>query len=336
MLAQALTLAWYWIIGFGIFMYVLLDGFVLGIGILFPTVPHEHDRDVMMNTVAPIWDGNETWLVLGGAALFAAFPLAYAVILPALYLPLLGMLMALIFRGVAFEFRFKSGSKRYLWNLAFFGGSLVATFWQGVSLGAFVQGFEVVDRQYAGGTFDWLTPFSLFTGAALLAGYALLGATWLIMKTEGELQDRAYRYTLPLLYAVLAGIAVISIWVPLLSPQIAERWFSWPNIALFSPAPLLTVVAAFILWRSVRRRHTFSPFILSMGLFFLAYSGLGVSIWPNIIPPNISIWEATSPPESQLFLLVGVLFLLPVILGYTAYSYWIFRGKVTRDSGYHH
>ncbi|MBA2352736.1 MAG: cytochrome d ubiquinol oxidase subunit II [Burkholderiales bacterium] len=336
MLEQALPLIWYWIIGFGIFMYVLLDGFVLGIGILFPTVPHEHDRDVMMNTVAPIWDGNETWLVLGGAALFAAFPVAYAVILPALYLPLLGMLMALIFRGVAFEFRFKSGSKRYLWNIAFFGGSLVATFWQGVALGAFVQGFEVVDRQYGGGSFDWLTPFALFTGLALIAGYALLGATWLIMKAEGELQDRAYRYALLLLYAVLAGLVVISIWVPFLDPKIAERWFSWPNMALFAPAPLFTAVAAFTLWNSVRKRHTYSPFILAMALFLLGYAGLGISIWPNIVPPDITIWEGASPPESQMFLLVGIVFLFPVILGYTAYSYWIFRGKVTRETGYHH
>ncbi len=308
MLEQALPLIWYWIIGFGIFMYVLLDGFVLGIGILFPTVPHEHDRDVMMNTVAPIWDGNETWLVLGGAALFAAFPVAYAVILPALYLPLLGMLMALIFRGVAFEFRFKSGSKRYLWNIAFFGGSLVATFWQGVALGAFVQGFEVVDRQYGGGSFDWLTPFALFTGLALIAGYALLGATWLIMKAEGELQDRAYRYALLLLYAVLAGLVVISIWVPFLDPKIAERWFSWPNMALFAPAPLFTAVAAFTLWNSVRKRHTYSPFILAMALFLLAMPGSASAFGPISFRPTSRSGRAPRRLKARCFCWSGSCF----------------------------
>ena len=333
---EAITFIWYWIIGFGIFMYVLLDGFVLGIGILFPFFRDEADRDVAMNTVAPIWDGNETWLVLGGAGLFAAFPIAYAVILPALYLPLIGMLLALVFRGVAFEFRFKSESRRYLWNIAFFGGSLVATFWQGVSLGAFVQGFDVANRQYAGGVFDWMSLFALFTGAALIAGYALLGSTWLVMKAEGNLQDRAYRFAKVLLIAVLAAMAIISAWVPFLSPQIAERWLSWPNIALLSPAPVFTVVTGIWMWWSLKRRHTFIPFILAMTLFLLGYAGLGISTYPHIIPPDIDIWEAAAPAESQLFLLVGVLFLLPIILGYTAYSYWVFRGKVTRDAGYHH
>lgn len=335
-MGETLTFIWYWIIGFGIFMYVLLDGFVLGIGILFPFAESEEDRDVMMNTVAPIWDGNETWLVLGATALFAAFPVAYAVILPALYLPLIGMLLALVFRGVAFEFRFKAGSKRYLWNIAFFGGSLVATFWQGVSLGAFVQGFPVAAGQYAGGSFSWLTGFSLVTGVALIAGYALLGATWLIMKSESTLQQRAYEASKILLVAVLVGMAVISIWVPFLSDAIRERWFSWPNMLLLSPAPVLTVAAGFSLWWAIDKRHTFTPFILAMTLFLLGYAGLGISTYPNIIPPDIDIWQAAAPPESQLFLLVGVLFLLPVILGYTAYSYWVFRGKVTRDAGYHH
>ncbi|MGH8773226.1 MAG: cytochrome d ubiquinol oxidase subunit II, partial [Burkholderiales bacterium] len=272
-MAEALTFIWYWIIGFGVFMYVLLDGFVLGIGILFPFLYSEEDRDVAMNSVAPIWDGNETWLVLGGTALFAAFPIAYAIILPALYLPLIGMLLALVFRGVAFEFRFKAASKRYLWNIAFFGGSLVATFWQGVSLGAFVQGFEITGGQYAGGSFDWLTPFALFTGAALTAGYALLGSTWLIMKTETALQGRAYSLTKPLLLAVLLSLAVISIWVPFLSPAIAERWFSWPNVLLLSPAPVFTVVTGVWLWFAIKRRHTLTPFILAMALFLLGYAG---------------------------------------------------------------
>ena len=335
MVEYGITFIWFAIIAFGIFMYVLMDGFVLGIGILFRFAPHEHDQDVMMNSVAPIWDANETWLVLGGAGLFAAFPLAYSVILPALYLPLIAMLIALVFRGVAFEFRFKAEKSRYLWNIAFNLGSMIATFAQGVALGAFVQGFEVVNRQYAGATFDWLTPFSLVTGVALMAGYALLGSTWLIMKTEGELQDWAYRLTVRLLIAVVAAIILISVWVPFLDTDIGNRWFSWPNIIFLSPVPILVGAMAVGLLRAVDQRETYLPFILAMGLFLLGYAGLAISIWPNIIPPDISIWEAASPPESQIFLLVGVIFLIPIILGYTAYSYWVFRGKVKQDAGYH-
>lgn len=335
MIETILTLVWFGIIAFGVIMYVLMDGFVLGIGILSRWAGNEDNRDIMMNSVAPIWDGNETWLVLGGASLLAAFPIAYSVILSALYLPLLFMLIALIFRGVAFEFRFKAETSKYLWNAAFFGGSVLATFAQGVVLGALVQGIEVADRQYAGGTFDWLNPFSLVVGIALLSGYALLGSTWLIIKTEGELQDWAYRISVRLTMAVVGFIALISIWVPFLDPEIAGRWFSWPNIAFLSPVPLLVALLAYGLYRAEQRRRTYHPFILSIGLFLLSYLGLAISIWPNIIPPDVSIWEAASPPESQLFLLVGMLFLIPVILVYTAWSYWVFRGKVTGETGYH-
>lgn len=334
-MGEALTLIWFLIIGFGVFMYVLLDGFVLGIGILFTAIGGEDDRDVAMQTVAPIWDGNETWLVMGGAGLLAAFPVAYAVMLSALYLPLSAMLLALVFRGVSFEFRFKSTTYRRRWSQAFAAGSIVATLGQGLTLGALVQGIAVADRQYAGGAFDWLTPFSVFTAIAVVAGYALLGATWLVMKTDGELQQRAYRVASMLNGAVLGAVAIISLWVPMLSPQIRERWFSWPNIALLSPAPLFTAVAGFLLLRSLRARQTFPPFILAMALFFLGFSGLAISIWPNIVPPSITIWDAASPVSSQLFLLIGVLFLLPIIVGYTAYTYWIFRGKVTRETHYH-
>jgi cytochrome d ubiquinol oxidase subunit II len=335
MLGEALSLIWFLIIGFAVFMYVLLDGFVLGIGILFATIRGEEERDVMMASVAPIWDGNETWLVMGGAGLFAAFPIAYAVLLPALYLPLTAMLLALVFRGVAFEFRFKSVAHRPRWSLAFVAGSIIATFAQGATLGALVQGIPVADRQFAGGAFDWITPFSLFTGVAVCAGYALLGATWLVMKTDGGLQERAFRAASMLNVAVVGALVIISLWVPFLSPQISERWFSWPNIALLSPAPLFTAVCAFALWRSLRARRAIAPFLLAMALFFLGYSGLAISIWPSLVPPSITIWNAASPPESQLFLLIGVLFLLPIIVGYTAFSYWIFRGKVARDTHYH-
>lgn len=331
-----LPLIWAVIIIFGIMMYVVMDGFDLGIGILFPFVKGERDRDVMMNTVAPVWDGNETWLVLGGAALFGAFPLAYAVVLSALYLPLMLMLMGLIFRGVAFEFRFKAkADKRHLWDKAFIGGSLAATFFQGVALGAFIEGFKVVERNYAGGSLDWLTPFSLFCGVGLIVAYALLGCTWLIMKTEGPLQSKMHDLARPLAFALLAVTGVVSIWTPLAHPDIATRWFSLPNLFWFLPVPILVLVTLYGLVRAVARHAHYTPFLLTLVLIFLGYSGLGISLWPNIIPPSISIWDAAAPPQSQGFMLVGTLFIIPFILGYTFWSYYVFRGKVTHDDGYH-
>lgn len=331
-----LPLIWAIIIIFGVMMYVVMDGFDLGIGILFPFVPGEKDRDVMMNTVAPVWDGNETWLVLGGAALFGAFPLAYGVVLSALYLPLVLMLVGLIFRGVAFEFRFKaSPEKQHLWGKAFIGGSVVATFFQGVALGAFIDGFPVVDRTFAGGGLDWLTPFSLFCGLGLIVAYALLGCTWLIMKTEGPLQRTMHTLARPLALVLLAVLVVVSIWTPLAHQDIAARWFSLPNLFWFLPVPILVAVVLFALLQSVARQAHYSPFLLTLALVFLGYSGLGISLWPHIIPPGISIVEASSPPQSQGFMLVGALFILPFILGYTFWSYYVFRGKVRAEDGYH-
>jgi cytochrome d ubiquinol oxidase subunit II len=331
-----LSLIWAIIIIFGVMMYVVMDGFDLGIGILFPFTPQEHDRDVMMNTVAPVWDGNETWLVLGGAGLFAAFPLAYSVVLSALYLPLILMLIGLIFRGVAFEFRFKARTdKRHIWDKAFIGGSLLATFFQGVALGAYIDGIKVVGRTYAGGAFDWLTPFSLFCGLALIAAYALLGCTWLIMKTEGELQARMHHLARPLTFLMLALVIAVSLWTPLAHTAIAQRWFTLPNVFWFMPVPVLVVLATIGLLRAVARKAHYTPFILTLVLIFLGYSGLGISLWPNIIPPSVSIWDAASPPQSQGFVLVGTLFILPLILGYTFWSYYVFRGKVTTEDGYH-
>ena len=331
-----LPLIWAVIIIFGIMMYVVMDGFDLGIGILFPFVKGERDRDVMMNTVAPVWDGNETWLVLGGAALFGAFPLAYAVVLSALYLPLMLMLMGLIFRGVAFEFRFKAkADKRHLWDKAFIGGSLAATFFQGVALGAFIEGFKVVDRNYAGGSLDWLTPFALFCGVGLIVAYALLGCTWLIMKTEGPLQAKMHDLARPLAFVLLAVTGIVSIWTPLAHPDIATRWFSLPNLFWFLPVPILVLVTLYGLVRAVAGNAHYTPFLLTLVLIFLGYSGLGISLWPNIIPPSISIWDAAAPPQSQGFMLVGTLFIIPFILGYTFWSYYVFRGKVTHDDGYH-
>ena len=331
-----LPLIWAIIIIFGIMMYVVMDGFDLGIGILFPFIKGEKDRDVMMNTVAPVWDGNETWLVLGGAALFGAFPLAYSVVLSALYLPLILMLMGLIFRGVAFEFRFKARpEKRHIWDKSFIGGSLVATFFQGVALGAFIDGLPVVNRQYAGGGLDWLSPFTVFCGIALIVAYALLGCTWLIMKTEGELQERMHKLGRPLALAVLVLMGIVSLWTPLAHTDIAARWFTLPNLFWFLPVPILVLVTMYGLIKAIARKAHYTPFLLTLVLIFLGYSGLGISLWPNIIPPSISIWDAAAPPQSQGFMLVGTLFIIPFILGYTFWSYYVFRGKVTHEDGYH-
>jgi cytochrome bd ubiquinol oxidase subunit II len=335
-----LPLLWAVIILFGVMMYVVMDGFDLGIGLLFPFFKSKDDRDVMMNTVAPVWDGNETWLVLGGAGLLAAFPVAYAVILSAFYLPLIGMLIGLIFRGVAFEFRFKaSAENRAWWDRAFIGGSLLATVCQGVVLGAFIAGIPVKDGRYAGGGLDWLTPFSLFTGVGLLATYALLGATWLVLKTDGLLQLRMRLLAKSLAWVLLLFIAAISLWTPLAHDRVAERWFTWPNLAWFSPVPVLVIVAMGALLRSLSTARAgtndAAPFVVTLVLVFLGYSGLGISLWPYIVPPGLSIDAAAGPPQSLGFALVGALLVIPLILMYTAWGYWVFRGKVRVTDGYH-
>ncbi|EMM0262972.1 cytochrome d ubiquinol oxidase subunit II [Klebsiella pneumoniae] len=332
-----LSVIWFVIIVFATLMYIVMDGFDLGIGLLFSTVRGGGDRDVMVNSVAPVWDGNETWLVLGGAGLFGAFPLAYAVIIDALSIPLTLMLIGLIFRGVAFEFCFQATpSHRPFWDRAFFGGSLLATFSQGVVVGAVINGFTVSGRAFSGGMFDWLTPFSLFCGFGLCVAYALLGATWLVMKSEGALQQRMRSVSRQLLGALLVVFAVISLWTPLAHPAIAARWFSLPNLYFLLPVPLLVILVSGWLWSTLhqRDRHV-SPFTLTLGLVFLGFSGLGISIWPHIIPPAITLWQAAAPPQSQGFMLVGALLIIPVILGYTCWSYYVFRGKVQPGEGYH-
>ncbi|HEY8520554.1 MAG TPA: cytochrome d ubiquinol oxidase subunit II [Gammaproteobacteria bacterium] len=334
MAGQALELVWLAVIAFAIFMYVLLDGFVLGCGILFPFAPSDADRDTMMSSVAPIWDGNETWLVLGGVGLFAAYPLVYAVVLPALYLPFTIMLLGLVFRGVAFEFRFKARTSRKWWDRAFQWGSLAAALAQGIVLGAFVQGFEIEDGRYVGGLFDWLTPFGVVTGLSLAAGYALLGSTWLIIKAPGALEQWARRVSVRLLAAVLLGIAAISVWVPQMESRIAERWFSLPNFYVLSQVPLATVVCGYLHWRATRGRAVVAPFLLTMALFTLGYAGLAISLWPNLIPHAVPYWEAAGSAASQRFMLIGVIVTLPAVIAYTAYSYYVFRGKVTEPLHY--
>ena len=329
-----LAFIWAGLIAFAVLAYVLFDGFDLGIGILFPFLGSERDRDQAMSSVAPVWDGNETWLVLGGGGLMAAFPVAYAVVMTALYAPIVAMLLALVFRGVAFEFRWRA-TRKSLWDWAFAGGSMLATFAQGVALGALVQGIPVSDRTYAGGWWDWLTPFSLLTGIALVVGYALLGATWLIMKTTAELQERARRFAGIAALGTLALIGAVSLWTPLLNSQFMARWFAWPAIVYSAPVPLLVALAAFALFSGLARRREAQPFLAAIALFVLSYIGLGISFYPYIVPPSITIWSAAAPDASLKFLLVGAVILVPLILAYSAWSYWVFRGKVDTSAGYH-
>ncbi len=333
-----LTVVWAFLIAFAVFAYVVLDGFDLGLGILFPLFPDKRDRDVMMNSVAPVWDGNETWLVLGGGGLFAAFPLAYALVLPALYAPIIAMLLALILRGVSFEFRWRTKRWEWVWDVCFITGSGLAAFAQGVALGGLLQGIEVDEgaRQYAGGWWDWLSPFSLLTGAAVTVGYALLGATWLIMKTEGHLQERARKLAWVLGIATLLFIGAVSLATPFLSAGYFDRWFAWPGILWVSPVPLAVAGLSVLMFLSLRvHHHEYRPFLLTLTLFAVCFIGLGVSMWPYVIPTEITIWEAAAPRNAQLFMLVGAGILIPIILAYTAYAYWVFRGKIDPDDGYH-
>lgn len=331
-----LPVIWLMVILFAITMYVIMDGFDLGIGILFPFVQDKHDRDVMMNTVAPVWDGNETWLVLGGAGLMAAFPLAYAVVLSALYQPIILMLLGLIFRGVAFEFRFKAPeAEQHIWDKAFIGGSMTAAFFQGVTLGAYINGIVLENKAFVGGAFDWISPFALVTGLGVMVAYALLGSTWLIMKTEEHLQQRLLQLTRPLVGLVILALLVVSIWTPLAHPGIAERWFSLPNFYFLSLVPVLVTISLYSLMRELKSGYDRQPFIAALIIVLLGLLGLAISIWPQIIPPDITIWEAAAPESSLKFALVGTLAIVPMILAYTIWSYRVFKGKVRHGDGYH-
>lgn len=329
-----LTVIWAGIIGVAIVAYVLMDGFDLGIGILFPRFAVGIERDTAMNSIAPVWDGNETWLVLGGGGLFAAFPLAYAVILPALYAPIMAMLLGLVLRGVAFEFRWRDAAHRSTWDTAFTLGSVVAALGQGITLGALLQGITVAGRGYGGGWWEWLTPFSLLTGVGLAIGYALLGSCWLIWKTEGALQEKAYDLARPLGVALIVAIAVVSGATPFLQQHYYTRWLSFPGILATAQVPLASLIVTALFFRSLAKRQERAPFAYVLALFGLCLVGLGISIWPDVIPGRISIWQAAAPYQSQLFMLVGVSIMLPIILAYTGWAYWVFRGKVGKH-GYH-
>jgi cytochrome d ubiquinol oxidase subunit II len=329
-----LPIAWAFIIAFAVFAYVVLDGFDLGVGVLFPNLRPGPERDRALNSIAPVWDGNETWLVLGGGGLLAAFPLAYALILPAVYAPIVAMLLALIFRGVAFEFRWRNPARRAFWDTAFSVGSFTAAFCQGVVLGALLQGVEVHGRAFAGGPWDWLSPFSLLTGLSVVITYALLGATWLILKTDGEMQRRAYRWAGRLGVAAVACIAAISAVTPFLQLAYWRHWFVMPNVLYAAQVPVLVAVGSALFFISLRQRRQVAPFLLALMLFALTFAGLGISIFPEVVPGAVTIWNAAAPPSSQMFLLVGAALLIPIILTYTGFAYWVFRGKVGQE-GYH-
>jgi cytochrome bd ubiquinol oxidase subunit II len=330
-----LPVIWAGIMGLAVAMYVILDGFDLGVGILFPFAETEHERDQMMNSVAPFWDGNETWLVLGGAGMMVSFPLAYSIILPALYLPVIVMLLALVFRGVAFEFRWLGVTSKPHWTFAFAAGSTLAGFCQGVILGGLIQGINVKDGAFAGGPFDWATPFAVLCGLGVVAGYGLLGATWLVMKTDGSVANRARIEAKLLLLVVLGFMAIVSLWTPLAFERVAERWFSLPNILFIWWIPAATALVAFAAWRWIESEHDVLPFLASIGLFLLGYLGLLISNFPYLVPPSLTIWQTAAAPATQIFMLMGTLMLLPIILGYMIFVYWVFGGKLREGEGYH-
>lgn len=321
------------LLAFIVLMYVILDGFDLGIGILFPFTTSERERDQMMNSVAPVWDGNETWLVFGAAMLYGAFPLVYGLLLPILYMPIMLMLIGLIFRGVSFEFRFKAESSKPLWNWIFALSSITATFFQGIVLGCFVQGFPINEAALTINETPWLTPFSLLTGIALIAGYGLLGATWMLFKCEGRLQKKMVHYAKGLLVLVSFFLVFVSVWTPLHSAEIFRRWYSFPNILLLSPLPLITALMVYLTWKSLKAGNERRPFLFSIVIFLCAYCGIAISVYPYLIPHQLTLWEAAAPNSTLIFILVGVALMLPVLLAYTIYAYYVFRGKSSH--GYH-
>lgn len=327
-----LATIWAFVIAFAVFLYVVLDGFDLGIGILFPVFEPGEERDQALNSIAPVWDGNETWLVLGGGGLMAAFPLAFAILMPAFYPLIIAMLLGLVFRGVAFEFRFRDPAHRHFWDFGFTAGSATAALAQGITLGALLQGVKVEGRAYAGGWLDWLSPFSLLTGASVVIAYALLGACWLIWKTEGGTQAHAFRLAKPLGIATLAAIAAVSLATPFLDYDYFSRWFTWPGLLLTAPVPIAVAVLAVLFARALAAKREALPFLYALALFALTFAGLGINLYPWIVPDAVTIWQAAAPEKSQIFSAIGVFIMVPLILTYTAWSYWVFRGKV----GEHH
>ncbi|WP_425444027.1 cytochrome d ubiquinol oxidase subunit II [Thalassospira alkalitolerans] len=326
-------LIWVLLIAVAVFAYVTLDGFDLGIGILFPFIKDPAKRGKMMNTVAPVWDGNETWLVLGGGGLYAAFPLAYSLLMTAFYIPVFTMLLALVFRGVAFEFRFKSKNHQKHWDFAFSAGSIIAAAMQGAMLGGFIEGIAVENAKFVGGPFDWLSPFSVFCASAVVVGYALLGTGWLIMKMEGDFQGNLRKLAKPAVLWMAVNLGVVSLMTSYINPAYAARWFEVPNLFFLAPIPIVTTGLLYWLWQAVSHREK-TVFGITLAIFLLCFVGFGITLYPNIVPPMIDFRTAAAPENSLAFMLVGAAILIPIILAYTAYAYWVFRGK-TGDEGYH-
>jgi cytochrome bd ubiquinol oxidase subunit II len=337
-----LAMIWAVLIAVAVFLYVALDGFDLGVGILFPFAKDAKERDQMQAAIAPVWDGNETWLVLGGGGLLAAFPKAYAALMPALYIPIILMLLALIFRGVAFEFRHQGRARgRKWWTIAFAAGSITATLAQGMVLGAFIQGVRLEDGAFAGGPLDWLTPFTLLVSVSLLAGYALLGATWLVFKTQGALFERARAWVKQLALLTALAMGAVSLATLGVDPRVTERWgltmtsVDWPVFIRVAPLPLLAGAVLLLLWRGADQRRHLAPYLSAVALFLIGYLGLAISLWPYIVPFAMTPADAAAADNALALMLYGALPLLPLILGYTAYVYWIFRAKVDDDGAYH-
>ena len=326
---------WACLLALAILLYVVLDGFSLGIALLFQAARDEEERDTMINSIAPVWDANQTWLVFGGGALFVAFPMIYGVLFSALYIPLLTFIFGLIFRGVTFEFR-ANATRKGPWNTAFFLGSLVAVIAQGLTLGGILSGTEVVGGQFAGGPFDWLTPFSVTVSLALIAGYILLGSTYLLVKTEGPVQERAYSKAFRAAWVVLLFQILVTIWTPFHYPSALTNWIHPPRIYFIWVFPLVGLLAFYGLVQSLKARREVLPFVFSSVFFFAGYLGLIASIYPYAIPPSITFQEAAAQQETLRFTLWGVILVLPLVLGYTVYSYVVFRGKVRKEGYYHH
>ncbi|QHI95515.1 cytochrome d ubiquinol oxidase subunit II [Aristophania vespae] len=336
-LSYWLPLVWAAIVVFAISTYVVLDGFDLGVGMLFAIEKTPNHRNIMVNTIAPVWDGNETWMVLGGAVLFGVFPGGYSTLLPAFYIPITVMLLSLIFRGVSFEYRSlaHTDSQKKFWNSVFWIGSAIATFCQGAILGGYVQGISVTNGVFSGHALDWLSPFSILCGLSVMCGYALLGATWLVWRTSDELEEKSRNWAKLLSVAMFLCIVAVSAWTPFLQAPYLRRWIVWPNIIFVSPVPVLVLVTGIVMWRSLQKGGVKSPFFCAIIWFLLSLLGLAITIWPYAVPPSLKIWDIASPVSSQIFELVGTAFLIPITLAYTLYSYHIFRGKVTKSDGYH-
>lgn len=337
-----LPLIWVGIIALAVLLYVLLDGFDLGVGVLFPFARGPEERTAMMNAIAPVWDGNETFLVLGGGGLFAAFPGAYAVLTPALYLPIYLMLIALILRGVAFEFRLRARRRgKAFWTVAFAGGSTVAALAQGLALGGFIQGVSVRDGAFAGGPLDWLTPYSVLVATGLVAGYALLGAGWLVLKSEGALYQDARRWTLRAALLTAALLAAVSFATLFVHPRVAARWgflaagVDWPVLLGRLPVPLLGALGFAALGLGLRRGSHAAPYVGAVMVFLSGYLGLALGFFPYVVPYALTFREAASADNALALMLVGTGLMLPLIVGYMGFVYWLFRGKVSHDAGYH-